>query len=304
MDEIKNEAGLLEELEALKAENERLKTKNAKLYRDCVSFAKKIKANEKKDTRILALEREIEELRAALEEKENVSSYNQPEFYEEEPEIISAASVKRPIVYSPVQPEPEGQTLPKNHNVSTKPSGLRIFVRTFLWILFIISFLVCIGSGITYLFSTTYADYTFAGYRFATVKNNAMSPKVSSDDVVLVKYTGFDGMELDSLVVTRKDGRSVGTLIGVSVSDGENTASIKDKNSTYTVTDDQFVGKVKFTIPKLGKLVSYASQNHYNYLAIVASTTLILLALLILIPANKTKNPKFGKDYTVEDFTI
>ena len=131
-----------------------------------------------------------------------------------------------------------------------------------------------------------------------------MSPQVDRDSVVLVKYQGFDGIPLDSLVLTTKDGRSVGKITALNVAGGKSEATIKDKNGSYNVTEKQFIGKVVFKIPYIGKVLQYASANPYNYLAIVVSADLVFLALLLLIPAKKSKNPKFGKDYTVEDFTI
>ncbi len=321
MEEIKMDASQFQELGALKSENERLKAKNAKLYKDCVSFAKKIKANEKNELKIQQLESEIESLKSQLEEA--LASGNQAasapldvpaaqtaDNAEDAPYAELYAGLTAPIdsgeiTFTPEPAEMPMSEKPKNHKTEKKASGLRIFVRTILWIFFIISLLVCIGSGITYLFSTTYEDYAIAGYRFASVTNNAMSPSVDRDSVVLVKYVdSFDGIELESLVLTSKDGRSVGKLTGLNVSEGSTEAAITDEKGTYTISQDQFIGKVQLKIPFIGKIVRYASANQYNYLSIIVSVTLVLLALILLIPSKKTKKPKFGKDYTVEDFTI
>lgn len=313
MDEIKvdaNELEKLDELKALKEENEKLKTRNAKLYRDCVSFAKKIKANENSEVKIKELEQKIESLNneiAMLRSSDN--TVNTPVVPVIETQNIfeddnAASSAFDGVAYSPETVESYDPDTAKNHKVETKKSGFRIFIRTILWIFFIIALLISLTSGVTYLFSTTYQDYAVAGYRFATVTNNAMTPQVDRDSVILVKYQNFDGIPLDSLVVTTKDGRSVGKITALNVAGGTSEATIKDKNGSYNITENQFVGKVAFKIPYIGKIVQYASANPYNYLAIVVSSDLVLLALLLLIPAKKNKNPKFGKDYTVEDFTI
>lgn len=316
MDEIKvdaNELEIQDELKALKDENEKLKARNTKLYRDCVSFAKKIKANEDYSVKVKELEQTVENLQheiAALKQ-ENVSSFvgESPVMEMNMPVQASANDSEEnddfsDIAYSPDEAQSYDPDTAKNHKTETKRSGFRIFIRTILWIFFIISLLVSLTSGITYLFSTTYQDYAIAGYRFATVTNNAMSPQVDRDTVILIKYQNFDGIPLDSLVVTTKDGRSVGEITALNVAGGTSEATIKDKNGTYNITENQFIGKVAFKIPYIGKVVQYASANPYNYLAIVVSSDLVLLALLLLIPAKKNKNPKFGKDYTVEDFTI
>lgn len=141
-----------------------------------------------------------------------------------------------------------------------------------------------------YLFSTNYEDYAIANYRFASVYNNSLSPTITKDHVILIKYSDFNGIELGSPVVTTKDERSVALLTSVDVIDGENIATVKDKNGSYTVNENQFLGQVKLSIPFLGKVVQYAYANEYNYLAIVVSANLVFLALLLLIPSNKAKS--------------
>lgn len=313
MDEIKvdaNELEKLDELKALKEENEKLKTRNAKLYRDCVSFAKKIKANENSEVKIKELEQKIESLNneiALLRDSDNTVNTPAAPVIETQNVFESDSALSDTfdgVAYSPEAVESYDPDTAKNHKVKTKKSGFRIFIRTILWIFFIIALLISLTSGVTYLFSTTYKDYAIAGYRFATVTNNAMSPQVDRYSVILIKYQNFDGIPLDSLVVTTKDGRSVGKITALNVAGGTSEATIKDKNGSYNITENQFVGKVAFKIPYIGKVVQYASANPYNYLAIVVSSDLVLLALLLLIPAKKNKDPKFGKDYTVEDFTI
>ena len=60
-------------------------------------------------------------------------------------------------------------------------------------------------------------------------------------------------------------------------------------------------------IAGLGRLAKYALTHRINYFAVLASLALILIALLILFPSRKPRRkdqPKFGRDYNVEDFTI
>lgn len=330
----------LDEIEALKAENEQLKTKNAKLYRDCVSFAKKIKANEKKLARMNELESEISELkekikileasskvknsdkydtaailssitgvRSSGEDKtdtKDLNSLNNIYVMDEQDENIPESEDK--AVYDPQKsldyvPESDDSETPKNHTVENK-SNVRVLFKTLFGIVFALSFLVSAISGVTYLFCTSYSDYVIFGHRFYTVYNNAMYPEVDKNDVVFVKCGGFDGIELDSLVLTSKDTRSVARLVGFAVDDDVYMASVQDRKTKYTVTENEFFGKIDLTIPNVGSIVRYASANKYNYIAILSSVTILSLAVFLLIPSKKMKSPKFGKDYTVEDFTI
>ncbi|MBQ0014423.1 MAG: hypothetical protein KBS82_03770 [Oscillospiraceae bacterium] len=310
----------LKELEALLEENKKLKAKNEKLYKDCVSFAKKIKANEDATSKVAELESEIDNLKAEIA---RLASTERPlEYVEPDPVVeqveeetidfnadpIEAETVEEPLFEERVNTEPapyvEGEdVVPKNHT-TYKKSGFRTFIRAIVWVIFILSLIVSLCSGVAYAFSTTYDGYAVGGYRFASVFNNLLSPDITTDDVVLVKYTDFDGIELGSSVMTTKDTRSFAKIKSLDRVNGVNIATVEDNRGEYTVNENQFYGPVKFKIPYAGRVVQYACANEYNYLAIVLSADLVCLALLLLIPSNKAKAPKFGKDYTVEDFTI
>ena len=309
----------LKELEALKEENKKLKAKNDKLYKDCVSFAKKIKANEDATSKVAELESEIDNLKAEIA---RLASTERPtEYVEPEPVIESPVEEERidfnaepinaepePVFTERINTEPapyeEGEdVVPKNHT-TYKKSGFRTFIRAIIWVVLVISLIVSLCSGIAYAFSTTYEDYAIGGYRFASVFNNLCSPDITTDDIVLIKYTDFDGIELGTSVMTTKDTRSFAKIKSLDRVDGVNIATVEDNRGEYTVNESQFYGPVKLKVPYAGRIVQYACANEYNYLAIVLSADLVCLALLLLIPSNKAKAPKFGKDYTVEDFTI
>ena len=305
---------LEKQVEALKAENAELRSRNEDLYRDCVSFAKLIKVSGKKDEKIEELQEEIINLKAQIEalRKNNLTTTEAPgNLHTFDPKEYDK------VFYDPskqvnnndtseveVQEEYDENSVPKNHANSSDRRSVFIVLKTFVIVLFIISILVSAVSAISALFATKYKDYSIAGYRFCTVYNGALSPEVTMDDVLLVKYCGFDGIELDSLVVTTKDTRSVAKITGLSNGAENAIATVKDKNGSYDVKESQFIGKVVMVIPSIGTIVTYACAHTANYFAIVIAINIFLFALLLIIPSGKPKKPKFGKDYTVEDFTI
>lgn len=310
---------------ALQVENEKLKQRNANLYRDCVSFAKLIKAGSKKDERIEELLEEVQNLNAQITNlraqnealqnpilsdndgaqatPENIYSDSQTQSASYDPNAVKYISEDEfnAIVSEEETEETKKKEKKKKKKKKTTP---RKFFRTLVCILFIISLLISIVSGISYLFSTKYKDYTVNGYRFFTVWNGAMTPEVSKDDILLVKYCGFDGLEIDSLVMTTLNNRSAARITGLSVDGSESIATMKDKNGNYDVNKNEFIGKVVLKIPFLGKVARYASANPYNYLTILISSTLIFFAIFLIIPSKSAGQPKFGKDYTAEEFTI
>ncbi len=340
-----------QELQALKAENAKLKKRNSELYRDCVAFAKLIKAGAQKEEEINELQREIILLRSQVDTLKQTSYSNfTPGFQAETYTPVFSNSEKKPVeeyedisssdTYVPEQNEaPEEPSVetsadtvtynPRVHYIdqetfeqqnmdnfddidNSKPKKQRVKnaggthkgARIAVSALLVLSILVTVLSGIGYLFSTTYKNYTVMGYRIAAVTNNAMTPEINMSDAVLVKYCGFEGLEIDSLVVTTNNIRSVARITDLAVSDGIAIATVEDKKETYEINSGEFVGKVTMTIPLLGSIIHYASANSYNYMAITVSITLFLIACLLLIPDNKPKRAKFGVDYTAEEFTI
>ncbi len=340
-----------QELQALKAENKKLKARNADLYRDCVAFAKLIKAGAKKEEQIDELQKEIIMLRSQVETLKQTSYSNFTPSYKAEPEpqyedissntyanedVITNTSddivndsmdntvqdtVQDTVTYNPrihyidqetfeqqnmdnldsiADTKPKKEKKPKTKKAAGQHKAPRIAVS----VLLAFSIFVTVISGISYLFSTTYKDYTVMGYRFAAVRNNAMMPEIDTGDAVLIKYCTFEGLAIDSLIVTTKDSRSLARITDLAVSDGVAVATVQDKTGSYEISANEFVGKVTMTIPLLGSIVHYASANAYNYMAIVVSINLFLVACLLLIPDDKPKKAKFGKDYTAEEFTI
>lgn len=325
---------LQKELEELRLENQQLKEKNEKLYRDCVMFAKRIKAAEDTTNRIdnlvgeiATLKEEITKLSAASvttdpfvthtytaetfargfedsgeEAPARPFSFLQESYLKEENEAFDGEYTETEYASDPEEYE-DTTPAPANHN-TRKVSPFITFIRVFLWIFLTFSLIVGIGSLGSYLASTVFEDYAIANYRFATVFNNNMSPAVTRDDIVLIKFSDWNGAEIGSPVVTTKGGRSIAMLKEVDVYDGVSLATVKDSLGEYTVNADQFLGKVVFKIPYLGLIANYAYNNMYIYLAAVGGANLVLAALLLIIPSNKKRQPKFGKDYGVEDFTI
>lgn len=305
---------LEKQVEALKAENAELRSRNEDLYRDCVSFAKLIKASSKKDEKIEELQEEIINLKAQIEalRKNDLVATEAPgnlhPFSPKEYDKVfydPKKQVKNDDEETEVDEEEyDENSVPKNHTDTSDKRKLLIIFKTFIIVLFIVSILATTISAISALFATKYKDYSVGGYRFCTVYNGALSPEVSMDDVLLVKYTGFDGIELDSLVVTTKNTRSVAKITGLSNAGDKSVATVKDKNGSYDVSENQFIGKVSMVIPFVGTIVAYACAHTANYFAIVFAINIFLLALILIVPSGKPKKPKFGKDYTVEDFTI
>ena len=187
------------------------------------------------------------------------------------------------------------------------PAGRRI-LRAVLKTLLALTLLIALLSGLIGLIAHNFPDKTFGGIRFYTVSNDAMAPNVEQSDIVVVKNVPMGKLQPGNVVLTTHNDRSFGSVEALETRDGVDYLTIADKaGDVYSVTQDEYKGKAVYRIAGIGKLTKYALTHRINYFAILLSLALVLLALLILFPSRKVRRrdqPKFGRDYTVEDFTI
>ncbi len=135
-----------------------------------------------------------------------------------------------------------------------------------------------------------------------------MAPNVKQSDVIVVRKVAMEKLQPSNVILSTYGDRSFGSVEAIETRDGANYIVAADNTgATYDVTADQYLGKAVYRIAGLGKLTKYALTHRINYFAVLASLALVLIALLILFPSRKPRRkdqPKFGRDYNVEDFTI
>lgn len=135
-----------------------------------------------------------------------------------------------------------------------------------------------------------------------------MDPNVKQTDVIVVKKIPMTKLQPANVVLSTYNDRSFASVEALETRDGTDYLIVADNTGdTYSVAADNYLGKAVYRIAGLGKLTKYALTHRINYFAILLSAALVLIALLILFPSRKPRRkdqPKFGRDYTVEDFTI
>lgn len=222
---------------------------------------------------------------------------------EEEPEVGPAMrNSNRERVKRPQQPQPQSRP------AARKSSGGRRVLRGILKTLLTLVLLLGVISAVVGLFAHNFPDATIAGVRCYTVRNDAMAPNVKQTDVVIVKKEKMEKLQPSNVILTTYGDRSFGSVEALETREGMNYIVVADNTgATYDVMADQYIGKAVYRIAGLGKLTKYALTHRINYFAVLASLAMVLIALLILFPSRKPRRkdqPKFGRDYTVEDFTI
>lgn len=187
------------------------------------------------------------------------------------------------------------------------PLGRRI-LRGVLKALLTIILLLALLSGIIGVLAHSYPNATIGGLRAYTVQNDAMAPNVEQSDVIIVKKVPMNKLQPNNVILTTYEERSFGSVEAIETRDGTDYLVIADNTgNTYSVTEEDYVGKAVYRLAGLGRITKYALTHRINYFAILLSLAMVLIALLILFPSRKPRRkdqPKFGRDYTVEDFTI
>lgn len=187
------------------------------------------------------------------------------------------------------------------------PAGRRV-LRGILKTLLTLVVLLGLISAVTALIAHNAPDLKLAGLRPYTVRNDAMAPNVQETDVIVVKDVPMEKLQPANVVMSTHNERSFASVEAVETRDGVDVLVLADNSGeTYSVTGDEYVGKAVYRIAGLGRLTKYALTHRINYFALLLSLTMVLIALLILFPSRKARRkdqPKFGRDYTVEDFTI
>ena len=372
--------GLYGRINSLEEEIADLKYTNQKLYKDCVTFAKKLKKiqvsgildedvdglkelNTQYAEEIAALKEQIvaltienqnmrevsqaNELKETLEDIEDelpivlepAAGPEEEELFADEiaapsletiqnTELANATRTGNTVSFKALkldEPDEEPEVGPAMRNSNQgrakrapapqqprtshrKGSPGRRILRGILATLLTLVLLLALISGIVGLFAHNLPDATIGGLRCYTVQNDAMAPNVKQSDVIVVRKVAMEKLQPSNVILSTYGDRSFGSVEAIETRDGANYIVAADNTgATYDVTADQYLGKAVYRIAGLGKLTKYALTHRINYFAVLASLALVLIALLILFPSRKPRRkdqPKFGRDYNVEDFTI
>lgn len=373
--------GLYGRINSLEEEIADLKYTNQKLYKDCVTFAKKLKKiqvsgildedvdglkelNTQYAEEIAALKEQIvaltienqnmrevsqaNELKETLEDIEDelpivlepAAGPEEEELFADEiaapsletiqnTELANATRTGNTVSFKALkldEPDDEPEVGPAMRNSNQgrtkrapaprqqprtshrKGSAGRRVLRGILTALLTLVLLLALISGIVGLFAHNLPDATIGGLRCYTVQNDAMAPNVKQSDVIVVRKVAMEKLQPSNVILSTYGDRSFGSVEAIETRDGANYIVVADNTgATYDVTADQYLGKAVYRIAGLGKLTKYALTHRINYFAVLASLALVLIALLILFPSRKPRRkdqPKFGRDYNVEDFTI
>ena len=136
------------------------------------------------------------------------------------------------------------------------------------------------------------------GFTPYAVLSGSMTPKYKIGDLVYVKETDFEDIEIGDVITFVADSNLTVVTHRVTEIDEENLSFTTkgDANSSEDaspVAYENVLGVVKFSIPKLGYVSNYISTKSGKY---VAAAVLIFLILLMILPDLFSKEDGEAKD--------
>ena len=141
------------------------------------------------------------------------------------------------------------------------------------------------------------------GYHVLIVQSGSMEPSYHVGALVYVKPTDPETLQVgDVITFEMSDGiRGTHRIIEVLHENGSIAFRTKgDANEvadTAAVTPDDIIGKVRYTIPELGFLVTYIQKPPGIYMAVCVVSVLLLLTILpdIIFPDESKKKQEVMK---------
>lgn len=138
------------------------------------------------------------------------------------------------------------------------------------------SFVICIIAILALNLATTKSDKLFEiiGFRSYTVLSGSMEPKFYPGDMVITQHKNKADIQIND-VVTFRDNEGVIITHRIMEKTPEGYITKGDNNNVEDadiLTEDNIIGEVKFSIPKIGYIMNFLSKP------MVVAVEMILLA--------------------------
>lgn len=118
------------------------------------------------------------------------------------------------------------------------------------------------------------------GYRYYVVLTDSMKPEFSSGDMAFVKITGADNIEENDIItfnpssggtayLTHRVTEKLTNYEGTGVTCFKTKGDANDSEDSFLIDESRLIGKVQFSVPKLGIIVRLVQLRWYFVLPIL-----------------------------------
>lgn len=136
------------------------------------------------------------------------------------------------------------------------------------------------------------------GLQIYSVLSSSMEPAYHTGSVIYVQTVDPGELEVGDVITFRLTGDTVATHRVVEIVGGEDAPRFRTKGDANDTVDgnlvpaENVVGKVAFTLPYLGYVVSFIQTSRGRYMTVFAGAFLLLLLILpeLLVSGKRKEN--------------
>ena len=192
--------------------------------------------------------------------------------------------------------------------------GSRKALRVLKIIRTIFIYLLAVGIIIAALLfaSSNTPDKSLFGYRYYTVLTPSMEPTYSEGDMVFVKIENADSINVGDVITFNPSSDSDAYLThrvteklvnyqGTGVTCFRTKGDANDTEDSFLLDEDRVIGRVRFSIPKLGSIVRFIQLRWYFVIPLIILIFVFFkLMSIYLSRGDKEEESKGPEDSTSE----
>ena len=161
---------------------------------------------------------------------------------------------------------------------------------------------IIIVAAVLFAFNNSPSKNLF-GFRYYTVLTPSMTPTYDVGDIVFVKLTSADDINVDDVItfnpsadsdayLTHRVYEKIDNYEGTGVVCFRTKGDANDSEDSFLIDEDRVIGVVRFSVPKVGYVIRFVQLRWYFVVPII----LLLLIALRLFKMYFTPNDRNGSD--------
>ena len=146
-----------------------------------------------------------------------------------------------------------------------------------------------IAAAVLFAFNNSPSKKLF-GFRYYTVLTPSMTPTYNVGDVVFVKLTSSDDINIDDVItfnpsadsdayLTHRVSEKIENYEGTGVVCFRTKGDANDSEDSFLIDEDRVIGVVRFSIPKIGYIIRFVQLRWY-FVVPIAIMLVVLVRLM------------------------
>ncbi len=168
------------------------------------------------------------------------------------------------------------------------PLGAKIFDIAFTVFVYLVAAAILFGA-VLFAFNTS-SDKALFGYRYYTIRTGSMSPTYNVGDMIFVKLSDANEINVGDVITFNPAGNGETYLthrVAEKIDNYENTGitcfktkgDANEDTDSFLIDADRVIGKVTFSIPGLGYVVTFIQMRWYLIIPVIIMIAVFFLLL-------------------------